>query len=154
MQSTKWTSLSAVIKPSPIHGKGVFATHNILKGTRVFNENLKYKVYDLNTLLPYQRSLCQFSTENEGIGPITFDEDKIEVEWFLNHSFTPNVTNITENQWITTHDPKTGEEILTNASEDQWFASRDIKSGEEITIDYNQLHEPEHLKEPFYRLSN
>lgn len=123
----EWSEFSAVLKPSPIHGIGVFATHDIPKGTKVFSD-LNYKWYELNSVPVELRKYCQFLTEDTVRGPERFD--RMEVDWFLNHSNNPNIVEIREEHWI---------------------AVKDIKAGEELLIDYAQLNEPEHLKESFYK---
>lgn len=127
----EWTEFSAVLKPSPIHGVGVFATHDIPKGTRVFGEQTNYRWYKLDNLPFELRKYCQLLKEDEVRGPERFD--RMEIDWYLNHSNDPNVAEI---------------------KEDYWIAVRDIKAGEELLIDYNQLNELEHLKEPFYKISH
>lgn len=53
-----------------------------------------------------------------------------KIGWYINHSREPNIHKIGEDHIVT---------------------SRAIKAGEEILIDYNQLNEPEHLKEDYYK---
>ena len=125
----EWSEFSAVLKPSPIHGIGVFAAHDIPKGTRVFAD-LNYRWYELNSVPVELRKYCQFLTEDKVRGPERFD--RMEVDWFLNHSNDPNIVEIKEECWI---------------------AVKDIKAGEELLIDYTQLNEPEYLKELFYKNS-
>ena len=123
----EWTEFSAVLKPSAIQGVGVFTTHDIPKGTKVFSD-IKYRWYKLESIPVELRKYCHFVKEDEVLGPERFD--RMEAEWFLNHSNDPNVAEI---------------------AADFWVAVKDIKTGEELLMDYNQLNELEHLKEPYYK---
>lgn len=123
----EWSEFSAVLKPSPISGIGVFATHDIPQGTKILN-HLEYREYDLKSLPPELRKYCQFLSEDTALGPERFD--RMEVDWFLNHSFDPNVAEVRE---------------------DYWIAVKEIKAGDELLMDYTQLNEPEHLKEWYYK---
>ncbi len=123
-----WTEFSFVLKPSAIGGIGVFATHDISTGTRILSSSFsprRMKIKDIpSDFLKY----CIYINDEDCFCPERFD--RMEIGWFLNHSFEPNIEKKGENYII---------------------AIRDITAGEEILIDYNQLSEPEHLKEEYYK---
>jgi SET domain-containing protein len=54
----------------------------------------------------------------------------MEIGWFLNHSETPNIIK---------------------KSDGLVYAVTDIQAGDEILMDYNQLNEPESMKESYYK---
>ena len=122
-----WTEFSTILAPSPIGGIGVFATHDLAKDTQIFSGThvpRKMRIKDVpEAFIKY----CVFINDEECIGPEQFD--RMEIGWFLNHSYTPNIKITTEKKMI---------------------AMFDIKSGDELFLDYNELNEPEHLKEPYY----
>lgn len=122
----EWTEFSAILKPSSERGIGLFVTHDIPKGTRVFGD-CQYRMYKLNDLPEELRKYCHYLSEEDGLGPERFD--RMEAIWYINHSKDPNVMEIEENVWI---------------------AVKDIQAGEELFMDYNQLGEPDHLKEWYY----
>lgn len=124
--AVEWTEFSASLKPSPNQGIGVFATHDIPQGTKLFS-NPNFRLYQLKELPEDLRKYCHFLSEEVGLGPERFD--RMEIDWFINHSKVPNVAETEENYWI---------------------AVKDIKAGEELLMDYNQLNEPDHLKEWYY----
>lgn len=123
----EWTEFSAALKTSPGKGIGIYATHDIPKGTKVFSDH-GYRLYKLNDLPVDLRKYCHFLSEEDGLGPERFDQ--MEVDWFINHSLDPNVAEIEENHWV---------------------AIKDIHAGEELLMDYNTLNEPDHLKEWYYK---
>lgn len=110
------------LKPSSIHGVGVFASQSIKKG-----EQLPLFEYDDHRFIPKSRiktsgiALKHFYKHAlwypEGYSaPKNFN--RMSIGWYLNHSDTPNAY----------HDDK-----------HIYYAKRAIRSGEEITIDYNLL---------------
>ena len=121
------TEFSFILKPSPIGGIGVFATHAIPAGSQVLSGKFlprKMKTQDIpEEFLKY----CVHLNDEECLCPRQFD--RMEIGWYLNHSDNPNIMR---------------------KSEYTVFAIRDIKAGEEIFMDYNQLDEPTHLKEAYY----
>jgi SET domain-containing protein len=124
------TEFSFVLKPSQF-GIGVFAAHDIAKGTylRLFHdENAPYRMVErLKKDVPeYFRQYCVSRGDTLRCPQ---DFGAMEVGWHLNHSKTPNA-------------------YLNNF---QYYALRDIKMNEEITIDYNTLGEPEEDKEDYYK---
>lgn len=136
----QWSEFSFMLKPSPLGSVGVFATHDIPKGTLLFNKNFEIrtmKVKDVPTpLLQY----CIYISDDECLCPGRFD--RMEIGWYLNHSSTPNIAKKSEVSHA---------EAVENTKERTVHAIQDIKAGDEILIDYNYLDEPEHLKEDYYR---
>jgi SET domain-containing protein len=126
----KTTEFSFILKPAE-HGIGVFATHDIKKGTflRLFgnegrdrNNSVRRKKKDVPTLF---HKYCVDRGEQVAC-PADFGH--MEIGWHLNHSRTPN----------------------TYHKNYHYYSSRDINEGEEITVDYNTLEEPEESKESYY----
>lgn len=123
----KCTEFSFVLKPSAIGGVGVFATHAIPEKTVLFSgksHSIKRKTKDIpSDFIKY----CIFLNDDECLCPERFDHMKIG--WYINHSNDPNITKNT----------------------DSLISIRNIQAGEEILINYNDLNEPEHLKEAYYK---
>lgn len=117
-----------VLRPSPIGGVGVFATHDIKKGTQVFTGEFSPRKMKIAEIPKELKMYCIFINDEECLCPKRFD--RMEIDWFVNHSKNPNVE-------------KTPQGTV--------FALRDIHAGEEIVCDYNNLGEPDHLKEDYYR---
>ena len=67
----------------------------------------------------------------------------MEVGWYLNHSAQPNMR-------IESYQDGQEEDCLLYVI--NYHIIRDIKAGEEVLIDYNDLDEPEALKEDFYKM--
>jgi len=119
----------ARLKPSKLHGVGVFAIRDIPKGTNLFpgdDSKLSWKkrsALKLNMLPPEIKKLynqfCLIKDKGETYGcPSSFN--LMTVSWYLNHSKNPNV----------------------GCDEDyNFFALRDIKAGEELTADYHTYNE-------------
>ena len=108
------------LKPSKIHGVGVFAIMDIPKGTYVFREDDESIVWVEKESLQFLPTevkelyddFCIIDGKRYGC-PRHFDA--LTPSWYLNHSETPNVA----------------------ADKDfRFFALRDIKIGEELTTDY------------------
>ncbi|MGD9152307.1 MAG: SET domain-containing protein [Gammaproteobacteria bacterium] len=125
---TECNEFSFILKPSPIRKVGVFATHDIPAGTRVFADfsPRKMKIKDVPAEF---RSYCVFINKDECSCPERFD--RMEIVWYINHSDKPNVTKTPEPYRLVT--------------------TRDIRAGEEILINFNEYNEPEHLKESYYK---
>lgn len=113
--------IPAKIKPSPIHGLGVFTVLPIPKGTTV---------WQYNSLIDYRRWKKPVTSQEHEFyskyGYKPFEKDYYEfcgdIAMFLNHSNHPNIDTL----------------------EDCGFASRDIKVGEELTVNYFEFDsEPE-----------
>ena len=112
------------LKPSGIHGIGVFTDHLIPKKTDIHNllfEKNDYKFWwasetDKRTIKLLQR----YGIKDGKLGyhgPTYLN--RMSVGWFLNHSDNPNASRL-DKKW-------------------RYYALRDIKPGEEITIDYQTL---------------
>jgi len=119
----------ARIRPSKIHGVGVFAIRDIPKGAKVFEGDdskviwMKRCALKLNELPQEVKRLydqfCLIKDKGEIYGcPKNFN--RMTVAWYLNHSKTPNVG--CDKDYI-------------------FFALRDIKEGEELTADYHTYNE-------------
>jgi len=114
------------LKPSAIHGVGVFANHDIDAGTRLdmFEEDTRFLPAAPSDAA--KRLLDTLSVAGEdGHGyycPRNFTS--VAVGWYLNHSDNPNAGHT---DW-------------------EYFALRSIKHDEEITIDYRTLGEDGELR--------
>jgi len=119
-------STYVMIKPSPLHGIGVFAIRDIPKGTKdLFSQGvgewIKLSIAEVEALPRHSRDLV----ENHCL----FDEDYyyvpdygfklVDLVIYLNHSDTPNVVSINEGE--------------------QFEAIRDIAIGEELLVDYGTI---------------
>ncbi len=112
------------LRPSEIHGVGVFSTCRIKKGTvlPLFEEEDHSFLHESklkHTNVP-SRVLAKYSIhfpEDKGYStPKNFN--RMSVGWFLNHSDSPNACNDEDYNYV---------------------AIKDIPKGKEITIDYNKL---------------
>lgn len=109
------------LKPSPIHGRGVFAAEFIPKGTRVweYREGFDHRVSKafVDSLPdPARSTLLHYSAFWGGGYVISADDAR-----FLNHPETPN--------------------LQTFADPDVDVALRDIQVGEELLEDYREFDE-------------
>ena len=119
-------STYVMIKPSPLHGIGVFAIRDIPKGTKdIFSQGvgdwIKLTIAEVEALPKHSRDLV----ENHCL----FDEDcyyvpdygfkLVDVVIYLNHSDKPNVVSINEGEFF--------EAIV------------DIKAGDELLVDYGTI---------------
>lgn len=114
------------IKPSAVHGIGVFAIRDIPKGCReIFSRNvgewIKLSFLEVEALPEHSRNLietyCLYDEENYYVPDYGFKI--MDLVNYLNHSSTPNIISVNE-----------GEEFE---------ALRDIKVGEELFVDYHHL---------------
>ena len=112
------------LKPSKIHGVGVFAICNIKKGTDLFPHGDRERILwidkkQIGRLRGEVRELYDYFGVSMGkkLGvPFSFSE--IIAPWYMNHSFRPNV----------------------HVDQDySAIAARNIKKGEEITLDYTSF---------------
>ncbi|WP_375514764.1 SET domain-containing protein-lysine N-methyltransferase [uncultured Nostoc sp.] len=118
MMQTTTDEYSFILKPSSIHGVGVFATHPIRSGTdlRLFARSENTRVipsgskYD-NLFYGY------YGVKRERGFACPEDFGRMSVGWYLNHADTPNAAY---RHYV-------------------FYALCDIDEGEEITINYRML---------------
>lgn len=115
-----------MIKPSPLHGIGVFAIRDIPKGTsNIFSKGvgdwIKVSKEEVEALPQHSKDLienhCLFDEDHYFIPDYGFK--LVDLVIYLNHSETPNVVSLND-----------GEEFE---------AIRDIASGEELLVDYGTI---------------
>ncbi len=115
-----------MIKPSPLHGIGVFAIRDISKGTKdIFSEGfgdwIKVSKEEVDALPIHSRELienhCLFDEDSYFIPEYGFK--LVDLVIYLNHSETPNVKSLNDGE--------------------QFEALVDIKAGEELLVDYGTI---------------
>lgn len=74
--------------------------------------------------------------------------DRMEIGWFINHSPEPSIEN---RHGIRNSKRADVAQMLSDMTVRSIHTTRDLKAGEEILIDYNNLDEPAHLREDFYK---
>jgi SET domain-containing protein len=120
------TSTYVMIKPSPLHGIGVFAIRDIPKGTKnIFSKGvgdwIKVSKEEVEALPQHSKDLienhCLFDEDFYFIPDYGFK--LVDLVIYLNHSETPNVISLND-----------GEEFE---------AIRDIANGEELLVDYGTI---------------
>ena len=123
-------STYVMIKPSPLHGIGVFAIRDIPKGTsNIFSKGvgdwIQVSKEEVDALPQHSKGLienhCLFNEDFYFIPDYGFK--LVDLVIYLNHSETPNVISLNE-----------GEEFE---------AIRDIANGEELLVDYGTIVESE-----------
>ena len=121
---------SFILKSSE-HEVGVFAVHDIKKGTylRMFGDEKELKhrtrTLDKKDVPELFRQYCVDRGDKLWCPP---DFSAMPVGWYLNHSRTSNAVH----------------------RDFHWYAALDIKADEEILIDYNTLEEPKEAREDYY----
>jgi SET domain-containing protein len=108
------------LKPSKIHGVGVFAIRDIPKGTYVFrgddDEMVWVKVSATNRLdKEIKKVYRDFSVTRNGRYGCPRNFNLLTPAWYLNHSKKPN--------------------MAADKNYD-FYSTRRIKKGEELTVDY------------------
>jgi len=115
-----------MIKPSPLHGIGVFAIRTIPKGTKnIFSEGMgewiQVSKQEVETLPQSSKDLienhCLFDEDHYFIPEYGFK--LVDLVIYLNHSEIPNVRSLNEGE--------------------QFEALRDILEGEELLVDYGTI---------------
>jgi hypothetical protein len=120
LNSTVW----ATLRPSPIHGIGVFAIRDIPKGTQITDHADYGEKHALNQLTPQEMNQLHPTIRKIILDRTHFLEEDTFLEFYspnlsaplqywVNHSDTPNTT---------------GTHVI-----------RDIKADEELTINYKTL---------------
>jgi SET domain-containing protein len=123
------------LRPSKIHGIGVFAIRKIKKGTSIFPDDdqpIKWvKGKELGNLSPEVRKLyddfCIIKKGGKKYGcPRSFN--RMTISWYLNEPLQKQKANVEcRDDYI-------------------FYASRDISVGEELTIDYSTFSESPTLR--------
>ena len=120
------------LKPSALHGIGVFAIRDIPKGCQtIFSKDvgqwIKLSFGEVDRLPQHSRALietyCLYDEDNYYVPDYGFKV--MDVVNYLNHSSTPNIVSVNDGEIF---------EALT-----------DISTGEELLIDYTKI--AEHLEE-------
>jgi SET domain-containing protein len=115
-----------MLKPSGVHGIGVFAIRPIPRGCRTMfsrgqGEWIKLPIADVEALPAHSRELietyCLFDEEDYYVPDYGFK--LMDLVNYLNHSNNPNIASVNE-----------GEEFE---------ALRDIETGEELLLDYGHI---------------
>jgi SET domain-containing protein len=115
-----------MIKPSLLHGIGVFAIRDIPKGTRdLFSQGvgewIKLTIAEVEALPKHSRDLvenhCLFDEDHYFVPDYGFK--LVDLVVYLNHSDTPNVISINEGEYFE--------------------AIKDIAAGEELLLDYGTI---------------
>jgi SET domain-containing protein len=120
LNSTVW----ATLRPSPIHGIGVFAIRDIPKGTQITDHADYGEKHALNQLTPQEMNQLHPTIRKIILDRTHFTEEDTLLQFYspnhtaslqswMNHSDTPNTT---------------GTHVIRN-----------IKAGEELTENYNTL---------------
>ncbi len=114
------------VKPSPIHGVGLFALRDIPKGTDPFVNSLSDEYVELtqeemDTLDPQVRKLVHdmSSLEDDKYYVHAYGFNIIHPLFFINHSKSPN----------------------TKTKGLRYITIRKIKKGEELTVDYETFND-------------
>lgn len=114
------------LKPSPVHGIGVFAIRDIPKGCRtIFSKSagewIKLSFEEVEQLPAQSRNLietyCLYDETHYFVPDYGFK--LMDLVLYLNHSAEPNIVSINEGE--------------------QFEALRDIKEGEELLVDYGTI---------------
>jgi len=129
----KTTNEFSFVLKSTKHGVGVFAAHNIAKGTflRLFAKETPTSKRHSRALpkKDIPKLFQEYCVDRGETMMCPEDFGAMPVGWYLNHSRTPNATHQNYN----------------------YYSAKDIVVGEEITIDYNILEEPKESRSPYYR---
>ena len=116
----------AALRPSAVHGIGVFAIRDIPKGCRnIFSKGvgqwIKIPFSDIENLPEYSRSLvetyCLYDDDNYYVPDYGFKV--MDIVNYLNHSSSPNIISVND-----------GEEFE---------ALTDIASGQELLLNYRKI---------------
>lgn len=111
------TTCPFILRPSPIHGVGVFAVRSFEKGDSLplFAEGGDCVYLDSLPDAPFGDYCVEL---NDGRVMAPHDFTRMSVGWYLNNATAPNAAC---------------DEVY------EYFATRDIQAGEEVTIDYGTL---------------
>ncbi|MBL7746014.1 MAG: SET domain-containing protein [Chitinophagaceae bacterium] len=111
-----------MLKPSPVHGIGVFAIRDIPKGCRSIFSNhqsewIKLPIREVEKLPDHSRNLvetyCLFDEENYYVPEYGFKI--MDMVNYINHSSTPNIQSINDGEFFEAlADIPSGTELLVN----------------------------------------
>jgi len=113
------------LRPSDIHGIGVFAVRDISEGTNLFPECTSPAYYKINLsrLTKLNKNVIKmmedFFVFEKGYFFVPKSLNSIDISFYLNHSITPN--------------------CHFKPDEDIFITLEPILEGDEITIDYAEL---------------
>ncbi|MBL7723105.1 MAG: SET domain-containing protein [Chitinophagaceae bacterium] len=116
----------AMLKPSPVHGIGVFAMQNIPKGCRtIFSNNIgqwvRLSITEVEQLPSHSRNLvetyCLYDDDHYYVPDYGFKV--MDMVNYLNHSSTPNIISVNHGEYF---------EALT-----------DIPAGAELLVNYGEI---------------
>ncbi|MBM3893390.1 SET domain-containing protein [Candidatus Dependentiae bacterium] len=131
---------SLMLRPSAVHGLGVFAVYDIPAGALLFNNTGCLRKVETKMVPVEWQKYCIHLNEHESVVPHQFD--RMEIGWFINHSDQPNIAHKIL---------APAAELMANEAIRKVYSLRSIKAGEELLIDYNDLGEPESMKEGYYQ---
>lgn len=110
------------LKPSPVHGIGVFALRNIPKGCRnIFSKNIgewiKLPIKDVEMLPEHSRNLvetyCLYDDDHYFVPDYGFK--LMDMVNYLNHSSSPNIVSVNDGEYFEAlEDIEAGQELLVN----------------------------------------
>ncbi len=113
------------IKPSPVHGIGVFALRDIPRGCKtIFSRNvgewIRVPIADIDNLPDHSRNLvetyCLYDETHYYLPDYGFKV--MDLVNYLNHSSTPNVMSVNDGEYFeSVRDISAGEELLVNYGE-------------------------------------
>jgi len=111
-----------MLKPSPVHGIGVFAIRDIPKGCRTMfskdnGEWVKVPIADIEALPEASKELvetyCLYDEEHYYVPDYGFK--KMDMVNYLNHSAQPNVQSVNDGEFFEAiTDIPAGQELLVN----------------------------------------
>lgn len=102
-----------ILKPSPIHGVGVFTTENIKRGA-ILPSFFDNRTFTTELSQGWEQRFSVVTNDWGGGYYLPNDFNKISITWYLNHSDKPNISRIGQ-------------------------ALRLIEAGKELTINYKTL---------------
>ncbi|MDP2933910.1 MAG: SET domain-containing protein [bacterium] len=112
------------IKPSKIHGVGIFAIKKIPKGTNPFNlakpiEWIKYNRSELTKLPKHVKKIVSdfYAGDKKSVWLPALGLNVFDISFYINHSDNPN--------------------MISADGGENFVAARNIRAGEELTSDYN-----------------
>jgi len=112
------------LRPSPVHGVGVFAIRNIAKGTNIFKDDQSDMIWIDGKVVSEKsgenRKLYDdFCVKRGGKYGCPKGFNNLTVSWYINEPLKGHDSNVV-----------CGDEY-------DFFAARDIRAGEELTVDYS-----------------